>query len=86
MPVFNFECEVKETTWLVEPIIPLGHLCVNLAQAGVGKSLLVESLAVHIVCGVPFCGFEIVEGDVLLIDQDTPQNVLYKRLSQMYIG
>jgi len=86
MSVFNFECEVQEATWLVEPIIPLGQLCVNLAQAGVGKSLLVESLAVHVVCGVPFCGFKTAEGDVLLIDQDTPQNVLYKRLIQMAIG
>ena len=58
----------------------------NLAQAGVGKSLLVESLAVHVVCGVPFCGFKTMEGDVLLIDQDTPQNILYKRLIQMAIG
>ena len=66
MPTFDFSCEVKEANWLVEPIIPLEHFCINLAQAGVGKSLLVENLAVCLVFGVPFCGFKAVEGDVLL--------------------
>jgi len=51
-----------------------------LAQAGVGKSLLVEYLAVCIVFGVSFCGFKTVEGDVLIIDQDTPTDVLQRRL------
>jgi len=84
MPSFDFSTVVEEATWLVENIIPMGHLCVNLAQAGVGKSLLAESLAVHVVCGVPFAGFPTIEGDVLLVDQDTPQNTLNKRLVQTF--
>lgn len=84
MPIFDFDVAVEEATWLVENVIPMGHLCVNLAQAGVGKSLLVENLAVHVVCGVPFCGFPTVEGDVLLVDQDTPRNTLYRRLIQSF--
>jgi len=51
-----------------------------LAQAGVGKSLLLEYMAVCLVFGVPFCGFKTVEGDVLLIDQDTPTDTLHRRL------
>lgn len=76
----NFEVETSVTKWAVEPIIPLGQLCFFLAQAGVGKSLLLESLAVHVVHGVPFCGFKTNYGDVLLIDQDTPTEVLINRL------
>jgi len=51
-----------------------------LAQAGVGKSLLLEYIAICLVFGVPFCGFKTVEGDVLLIDQDTPTDTLHRRL------
>ena len=80
MPTFDFNCEVEETSWIVESIIPAGQLCVILAQAGVGKSLVVESLAVCAIHDIPFCGFTTVSGDVLLIDQDTPQDVLKKRL------
>jgi len=80
MPKFDFNTTVAETKWSVEPIIPLGHLGIVLAQSGVGKSLIVESLAVHIVHEVPFCGFNTNFGDVLIIDQDTPTNVLTNRL------
>lgn len=78
--------EAVETSWLVEGLIPSGQLVLVLAQAGVGKSLLVESLAVHMVYGLPFCGFKTDSGDVLLIDQDTPDNVLTKRLLQFSKG
>jgi hypothetical protein len=54
-----------------------------LAQAGVGKSLLLESLAIHIIHGIDFAGLKTVAGDVVIIDQDTPQNVLSKRLVRL---
>lgn len=77
---FDFEVVPEQVEWLVEPLIPLGQLCFFIAQAGVGKSLLAEALVVHIVYGKPFCGFKTIEGDVLLIDQDTPTRVLEQRL------
>ena len=80
MAKFDFNTTVEEAKWAVEPIIPLGHLGIVLAQSGVGKSLIVESLAVHMVHEVPFCGFTTNFGDVLIIDQDTPSNVLTNRL------
>lgn len=86
MREFDFSTEIEETQWLVESLIPMGHLCLMLAQAGVGKSLVVESLAVHIASGVPFCGLKSLEGDVLILDQDTPQNVLQKRLIRFNHG
>ena len=77
---FNFQTVVPDTSWLVESLIPFEQLGIMLAQAGVGKSLLVEDLATSLVFGIPFCGFKTIEGDVLLIDQDTPTDVLYRRL------
>lgn len=86
MAEFDFNTEISETKWLVDKTFPMGHLCFVLAKAGVGKSLIVESLAVHTVHGVDFGGFMSVEGDVLIVDQDTPQNVLTKRLLQFSKG
>jgi len=82
MPEFEFNMAIKKTEWLVEGLFPTGQLGLVLAQAGVGKSLLVENLAVQVVYGEPFCGFDTVSGDVLILDQDTPETVLYKRLLQ----
>ena len=80
---FNFNRVIPETSWLVENLVPSGHLCFVLAKAGVGKSLLVESLGIHCVHAVNFAGLKTVEGNVLIVDQDTPENVLSKRLIKL---
>ncbi len=51
-----------------------------IAQSGAGKSFWLEALAMHIAYGQDFCGFETAFGDVLIIDQDTPKDVLDRRL------
>ena len=83
---FNFEIEPEQPKWIVESLLPAGQLCIFLAQAGVGKSLLVEDLAIHIVYGEPFGNFVTVEGDVLVIDQDTPTDILTRRFIQFGKG
>ena len=83
---FNFETEPEQPKWIVEPILPAGQLCIFLAQAGVGKSLLAEDLAIHLVYGEPFSDFATVEGDVLIIDQDTPTDILTRRFIQFGLG
>jgi hypothetical protein len=86
MAEFNPDIIAEETSWLVEGLVPNGHLCICLAQAGVGKSLWAESLAVHISSGVDFCHLKTRPSDVLIIDQDTPTKVLQKRLSRFFKG
>ncbi len=86
MAKFNFTELPSEPNWLVESLIPLNQLCIFLAQSGVGKSLVVESLAVNLVYGYPFCDFKTVEGDTLIIDQDTPTEVLNRRIIQFSKG
>lgn len=86
MARFDPDIKIPDAEWTVESLIPAGHLCIFLAQAGVGKSLLAEGLAVCISAGVEFCGFKTVSGDTLIIDQDTPTNVLQKRLAKFYRG
>jgi RecA-family ATPase len=83
MAEFDFKAEVEETKWLIDNLIPIGHLCFVLAQAGVGKSLLVEAIAISIIKGIPFGDKKAVEGDVLIVDQDTPADTLKKRLLKL---
>ena len=77
---FNFDTNIEETSWLVNKLVPLGHLCIFLSQAGVGKSLLLEFLAICISRHQKFCGFDASGGDALIIDQDTPWDTINKRL------
>ena len=74
---------IPETEWLVEGLIPLGHLGFVIAQAGIGKSFFVEQLATCIVYNKPFLGLKVKKGNVLLIDEDTPEKVLMRRLNKL---
>jgi len=54
-----------------------------LGLPGVGKSWVVDSLAVHIAGGKPFLGYNVTGGPVLLIDEDTPSDELSSRLARL---
>lgn len=77
---FDFEKKSKPVTWCVDELIASDTLNFFISKAGVGKSFLVEYLAVCIVYGYDFLGMKTEPSNVLLIDQDTPKDVLYRRL------
>lgn len=79
---FDLSIAIPKTEWLVDGLIPLGHLGFVIAQAGIGKSYLMEQLAACVVYGKPFLGLTVKPGNVLLIDQDTPENALFRRLQK----
>jgi len=83
MARFDFSAPIPEAKWLVKDLVPLGHLCVILAQSGAGNSFASESLAVSVAAGESWLGFDTTPGDVLIIDQDTPTNVLRERLKRI---
>jgi RecA-family ATPase len=86
MSEFDFDTKPEEIGWLINNLIPSGHLCLFLSQAGIGKSLLLECIATHLVFHKKFLGFDTAFGDVLLIDQDTPNNVITARLGRFGRG
>ena len=79
---FTTDIKIPETEWLVDNLIPLGHLGFVIAQAGIGKSYFTEQLAACIVYGKPFLGLHVKSGSVLLIDEDTPEKVLMRRMGK----
>ena len=47
------------------------------------NSFFAESIAVCVAHGKPFLGAEVIDGDVVIIDQDTPDKTLKRRLAAM---
>jgi len=77
---FDFDKKAESTVWDVDGLIASETLSFVVAKAGVGKSFLVEYLAVCFVHGYDFLGMKVEPRSVLLIDQDTPEDVLDRRL------
>jgi len=77
---FDFDKKVEPVLWDVDGLIASDTLSFVVAKARSGKSFLVEYLAVCFVHGHDFLGMKTEPHSVLLIDQDTPQNVLDRRL------
>lgn len=84
--LFDFNKQSEESQWLIKDFIPLGHLCVLIAQSGKGKSYLLEAIALHVAFGIPFCGLDTNYGDVMIFDQDTPIDVFDKRFLMIAKG
>jgi len=78
--LFDFTGQSPKLEWCVAPLVPLGQLVFNVAQSSAGKSWYGEAIATCIAYGVPFLGLKTIEGDVLIIDQDTDKGTLERRL------
>jgi hypothetical protein len=79
---FDFEKRTKPVLWSVDGLIESPSLSFFISKAGVGKSFLVEYLAVCMVYDHDFIGMPVEPCNVLLIDQDTPEDVLNRRLQR----
>jgi hypothetical protein len=77
---FDFDKKVESVVWDVDGLIASETLSFVVAKARAGKSFLVEYLAVCFVHGHDFLGMKVEPRSVLLIDQDTPEDVLDRRL------
>lgn len=83
---FDFKEKIPEPHWLVDGLIPLGHLVFCNAQSGVGKSLLADYLATCVVFGGMFLGLPTQGGEAVIIDQDQAEDTLKTRLLRYGVG
>jgi archaellum biogenesis ATPase FlaH len=72
--------------WLLDKLIPLGHIIVTSGAPGVGKSWFNNGLAIAVASGQPFLGLKTKQGAVILVDEDTPSDVLANRLIRLGKG
>lgn len=71
----------KPVRWLVKGLIPLGDGDLLASQPGAGKTFFTQGLATAIAYSKPFLGFDVIGGNVLIVDEDTPTASLNWRLS-----
>ena len=86
MRLTNFIETHQKREWLLEGLIPKGHIILLPGLPGVGKSWIVDGIATHIACGKPFLGLPVIQGPVILIDEDTPCDELSNRLQRLSQG
>lgn len=83
----DWDIDETETKWLVNGLIPQEHAILLLGRPHRGKSWLTEQLAVCVASGTPFLEeFEVAQKSVILIDEDSPTDVLKRRLRRLAKG
>jgi len=69
--------------WVVEGFIPLGDRCMDVAIEGGFKTTFGCYLSTHIAAGKPvFENYEVKQGPVLIVDNETPRPSLYNKLNR----
>ena len=74
----------KMSKWIVEGLIPRGHIVLVAGQPGNGKSWWMAQLAVDAARGGKHMGeFDVEQCNVIYIDEDTPTDVYEERLRRI---
>ena len=75
------------TQWLCEGFMPDDHILLFIGKPHNGKSWFVESLGVAAAGGKPFLDtYRTKYKNVIIIDEDTPTNILEERLRRLAAG
>lgn len=84
MRIDQFLQQGRAADWIVENFVPADQKGLVVARPGGGKSWLLESLAIAVASGSDFLGrFRVKQGPVLIVDQDSPTEVLRERLQAL---
>ena len=78
--------ETKSLPWLIEDWFPLGHRAMDAAPEGSFKTILGCWFAVSIASGSPIFGHPVLQGNVLIIDEETPETSLDNHLERFSQG
>jgi archaellum biogenesis ATPase FlaH len=75
------------TEWLVDGLIPKGHVVLLLGEAHSGKAWLAEQLAICVASGNSFLDrFEVQQQPVILVDEDSGTNSFKRRFYRLARG
>jgi len=86
MPKTRKDFQPETPPWLIEDWFPLGHRCMDTAPEGSFKTILGCWIAVCIASGTPVFGQSVYQGNVLLVDEETPETSLTYHLERFSIG
>jgi len=75
------------TDWLVQGLIPQGHCVLTVGEPHAMKSWMLEHLAICVASGQPFLGeLDVKQQQVIIVDEDTPTEVLNTRIDRFCLG
>jgi len=76
----------KTPQWIVDGLIPEGHLVLVVGHPGKGKSWWLSQMAVDVSQGKKHLTHDVTQCSVIYIDEDTPWDVYEKRKMRLAIG
>lgn len=74
------EKQEQEVTWLVQGWIPKGSTLLLHADGGVGKTLFAYQILESVLSGSPWNGYQVHQGNCLLVQVDEPELVTAERI------
>ena len=86
MPKTLIDFELEPPPWLIEDWLPMGHRAMDTAPEGSFKTILGCWLAVSIASGSPVFGHPVLQGNVLMVDEETPETSLDYHLKRFSLG
>ncbi|MFA4835464.1 MAG: AAA family ATPase [Dehalococcoidia bacterium] len=86
MKADEFLEKARRPSPLVEGLILRGHTVILGGFWGSSKSWFAEALAVSVAAGVPFLDRQVTQGPVMIIDEDSPQDILAERITRLGKG
>ena len=72
--------------WVITGMVPRGTILMIAGDAGVGKSMLSFSKALHVALGRPFFGFPVAQTKVLYFDQENSLPDAGAYLQRLWLG
>lgn len=75
MPSFA-DAKTQPIEWLVQDLFPQRTVSLVTAPTGMGKSVLMQHLALSVLSGRPWFGLPVKQGPVAYWDQDNPDHIL----------
>lgn len=76
----------KPPSWLVDGLIPQGHITLLFGRGGVGKTYLWLVIASHIAAGRPLFGRHVMQGKTLILDAELDPQAASYRARQVAAG
>ncbi len=77
------DCDIDPTRYVVEPILPRGHVTLLGSHGGAGKSILALTLVAHVACGRVWGGLQVNKGPALYVSLEDPGELVRYRLRRI---
>ena len=80
------DVRARPPSWLVDGLIPQGHITLLFGRGGVGKTYLWLVIASHLAAGVPLFGRNVMQGKTLILDAELSEESAAHRAEQVARG